>query len=95
MIESTARQQIHQIVDSLSLDMLTELLQVIKQFLQRKEKEEKRYLTVEELRNSEFIGLWKDRTDITDNLAYARQLREKAQKRSHINHDYLSITFAR
>ena len=44
-------------------------------------------LTAKQLLRSELIGLWKDRTDITDNLAYARQLREQAQKRPGISND--------
>lgn len=38
-------------------------------------------LTARQLLNSGLIGLWKDRTDIGDSLAYARILREQAQKR--------------
>ena len=48
-------------------------------------------LTARQLLNSELIGLWKDRTDITDSAVYARQLREQAQKRpgmSGIGDDY-------
>ncbi len=44
-------------------------------------------LTAKQLLNSELVGLWKDRTDITDSLVYARQLREQAQKRPGINND--------
>ena len=44
-------------------------------------------LTAKQLLNSELVGLWKDRTDITDNLDYARQLREQAQKRPGLNDD--------
>jgi len=36
-------------------------------------------LTACQLLDSGLIGLWKDRTDITDSAAYARQLREQAQ----------------
>ncbi len=38
-------------------------------------------LTVGQLRQSDLIGLWKDRDDIEDSVAYARQLREEAQQR--------------
>lgn len=38
-------------------------------------------LTARELLNSGLIGLWKDRDDIEDSAAYARQLREQAQRR--------------
>lgn len=38
-------------------------------------------LTAKELRNSELVGLWKDREDVEDSATYARQLREQAQKR--------------
>ena len=32
--------------------------------------------------DSEFVGIWKDRTDITDSVAFARHLREEAWRRS-------------
>ncbi len=38
-------------------------------------------LTAKQLRHSEVVGLWKDRQDIEDSAAYARQLREEAQRR--------------
>jgi hypothetical protein len=38
-------------------------------------------LTTRQLRRSVLIGLWKDRTDIQDSALYARQLRERAQRR--------------
>ncbi len=41
----------------------------------------KRQLTVQQLRQSGLIGLWKDRNDLADSAAYARQLREAAQNR--------------
>lgn len=47
-------------------------------------------LTARQLLNSGLIGLWKERTDITDSAGYARQLREQAQRRpgiSGIGHD--------
>ena len=37
MLELTAKQQLHQIIESLSMDIVTELLQMVKQFLTRKE----------------------------------------------------------
>ncbi len=43
--------------------------------------EHKKRLTARQLLNSGLIGLWKDRTDITDSAEYARQLREQAQRR--------------
>jgi hypothetical protein len=45
-------------------------------------------LTVRRLRQSGLIGLWKDREDIQDSAAYARQLREQAQRRGEINYDF-------
>ena len=36
-----------------------------------------RTMTVEELLNSGLVGIWKDRTDIKDNVEFARELREK------------------
>lgn len=44
-------------------------------------------LTARQLLSSDLIGLWKDRTDITDSVAYARQLREQAQRRPGISND--------
>ena len=44
-------------------------------------------LTARQLLNSELIGLWKNRADITDSLEYARQLREQAQRRPGISSD--------
>ena len=41
----------------------------------------RRPLTARQLRRSSLIGLWKDRDDIKDSVAYARQLREQAQRR--------------
>jgi hypothetical protein len=38
-------------------------------------------LTARQLLHSGLIGLWKDREDIEDSVAYARQLREHAQRR--------------
>ena len=45
-------------------------------------------LTVERLRQSGLIGLWKDREEIQDSSVYARQLREQAQQRGEINYDF-------
>jgi len=38
-------------------------------------------LTAKQLLESDLVGLWRDRQDIVDSAAYARQLREKAQQR--------------
>jgi len=48
----------------------------------------RRHMTALDLLNSELIGLWKDRTDITDSSVYARQLREQAQQRPGIGDAY-------
>jgi hypothetical protein len=46
-------------------------------------------LAVRQLRQSGLIGLWKDRNDdIRDSAAYARRLREQAQKRGDISYDF-------
>jgi hypothetical protein len=44
-------------------------------------------LTFGDLRRSGLIGMWQDRRDITDSSAYARQLREEAQRREDIDCD--------
>ena len=41
----------------------------------------RKYLTARQLASSEIVGMWKDRTDIGDSAEFARQLREKAQRR--------------
>ncbi len=46
-------------------------------------------LTVRQLRQSGLIGLWKDRNDIQDSSVYARQLRERAQKRGDTGYDFV------
>ena len=38
-------------------------------------------LTANRLLESGLVGLWQDRQDITDSAAYARHLREEAQRR--------------
>ncbi len=39
------------------------------------------HLTARKLLQSGLVGLWEDRDDIEDSSAYARQLRERAQRR--------------
>ncbi len=41
----------------------------------------RRLPTARQLRQSSLIGLWKDRTELTDSADFARQLREQAQRR--------------
>jgi hypothetical protein len=45
------------------------------------ESSESTTLTARQLLQSGLIGLWKDREDIHDSAAYARQLREQTQNR--------------
>jgi hypothetical protein len=40
---------------------------------------------VRQMRQSGLIGMWKDRDDIGDSAAYARRLREQAQRRGDID----------
>ena len=42
----------------------------------------KKRLTARQLLNSNLMGMWQDRADITDSVEYAHQLREQAQRRS-------------
>ena len=51
------------------------------------DKTEARTTTVEELLNSGLVGIWKDRTDIKDNVDFARELREKAWTHKDEKHD--------
>ncbi|MBM4040143.1 MAG: hypothetical protein FJ290_16685 [Planctomycetes bacterium] len=41
----------------------------------------RRRLTARELLNSGLVGIWKDRQDIPDSQTFARELRERAQRR--------------
>jgi hypothetical protein len=43
--------------------------------------ERKRGGTARQLLESGLVGIWKDRTDIPDSPTFARELRERAQKR--------------
>lgn len=38
--------------------------------------------TARDLLNSELVGLWADRADISDSLDFARHLRQQAERRS-------------
>ena len=42
----------------------------------------KKRLTARQLLNSNLMGMWQDRADITDSVEYAHKLREQAQRRS-------------
>jgi hypothetical protein len=46
------------------------------------------HLTVRQFRQSGVMGLWQDRDDIKDSSVYARQLRDQAQTRGDIHHDF-------
>ncbi len=41
-------------------------------------------LTARQLLQSELVGLWQDRKEITDSALYARQLREQVQRRPNM-----------
>ncbi len=43
----------------------------------------KRSLLASDLVHSDLVGMWAERTDIDDNHAFARRLRERAQTRRH------------
>ena len=44
-------------------------------------------MTVEELLNSGLVGIWKNRTDIDNNLEFARELRKRSWAPRETNHD--------
>lgn len=44
-------------------------------------------LTALDLAQSDLVGIWADRTDVTDSLDFARQLRDKAERRWDDPHD--------
>jgi len=44
-------------------------------------KEVRKRSTAQDLLNSEIVGMWADRMDITDSVEFARDLREQAWKR--------------
>jgi len=43
--------------------------------------ESKKYMTGRELAESEIVGMWADRTDITDSTEYVTQLRRRLERR--------------
>ncbi len=45
------------------------------------EERQRPWPTARDLLESGLVGMWKDRQDIEDSSAYARRLREKAQRR--------------
>ncbi len=45
-------------------------------------KDQDRRSTASDLLSSEILGMWSDRDDIDDSVAFARRLRERAWKRS-------------
>lgn len=49
---------------------------------QPKRQAKRRSLTAQHLRRSNLIGIWAERTDITDSVEFARTLRNRAQRRS-------------
>ena len=51
------------------------------QFDVKPQHSKKKSLTARELLNSDLIGMWEHRTDITDSSTYARQLRAQAETR--------------
>lgn len=54
---------------------------------QRSEASSRRSLTVGQLRQSGLVGIWKDRDDVQDSAAYARRLRERAERRRDTSYD--------
>lgn len=54
---------------------------------QRPEASSRRSLTVGQLRQSGLVGIWKDRDDVQDSAAYARRLRERAERRRDTSYD--------
>ena len=45
--------------------------------------ERRRTMCASDLLNSGLVGIWADRTEISDSRDFARRLREQAQNRSH------------
>ena len=49
---------------------------------ERIELSEVRPVSIDDFAHSEFFGMWRDRTDITDSAQFARDLRSEGWKRS-------------
>ena len=58
-----------------------EIINVVLLNESNKETNNKKYLTANDLLNSNLIGLWKNRKDITNSKNFARKLRNKSQRR--------------
>ena len=56
-------------------------LEIIKPRSNARPRSGRKRMTAQDLLNSSLIGMWQDRADIDDSAAYARQLREQAQRR--------------
>ena len=73
-------QQIVQALHSLPSDRWQEVLS----FIEVLNLNSQSVMTARDLLDSNLIGLWENRTDISDSLSYARSLREQVQNRGKI-----------
>lgn len=89
--ETVTLQQILEELHGLDSDRWLEVLDFIGYLKHRASLERtwtrSRQLTARALLESELVGLWADRDDIGDSLAFARQLRQQAEHRRRANGD--------
>lgn len=76
-------QEIVNALHQVPIERWPEVLQVLEAFKQRPERSSglRPILKGTDLIDSDLIGIWTDRTDITDSREFARQLRERASHR--------------
>jgi len=77
--EQAIVEELHQVPEARWGEVLTFIRSL--HGLQQEFTPEKRIMSGADLLGSELIGMWADRTDITDNHEFARQLRSKAEHR--------------
>ena len=88
-ITSINEEQVLRALRTLEFDLWPEVIRYI-QFLQeqpeKKASQTALTLSAAELASSEIVGLWQERTDITDRAIYARQLRTDAEQQRMKRH---------
>jgi hypothetical protein len=89
--ERVTQEQVLEELQDLEPDRWFEVVDFIGYLKQRTGRERAalgpRELTARDLLQSEVVGLWADREDITDSLTFARQLRRQAEYRQERSND--------
>lgn len=82
-ISSIDEEQVLNALHSLEFDLWPEVIryiQILKDQPQKKQLQPSLTISAADLANSEIVGLWQERQDITDSVSFARQLRSDAEQ---------------